>query len=473
MIGRINEIRILENAYHSDESEFVAVYGRRRIGKTYLINETLGSRMAFRYTGALNCSTKTQLSYFHDALLDFGLGKFAIPQTWPEAFRLLKQLIEKQNTKKKIIFLDELPWMDAPRSGFISAFEHFWNGWGALRKDLLLIICGSSTSWIINKILKNRGGLHNRVTKTIHLSPFTLQECEDYAHSLGLELSRNNIIEGYMVMGGVPLYWSKLNKGKSLAQNINDIFLSDTGELRYEFNDLYSSIFTHPDKYIKIIETLATKKSGMTRSEIIKYSGIDANGKLSAMLEELIQCGFIRKYCHTSKKTRDALYQLVDCYTLFYYRFVKNAHGIDEDYWLKIQGTPVYNTWCGLAFERVCMLHTRQIKSALGISGIIANIFSWHVAKTDEHPGVQIDLLFDRADNVVSIFEMKYAPNGYVMTSAEADKINTRVRVYSLYKSPKKGIQTVLITSNGMTNKGKGSSIHRELTADCLFQNIT
>ncbi len=470
MIGRTKEIRVLEEAFDSGRPEFVAVYGRRRVGKTYLIKETFGDRLTFSYTGAFHCSTKTQLSYFHEALQDQGLEKVAVPQTWAEAFRLLKQLIIESASKRKVVFLDELPWMDAPRSGFVSAFEHFWNGWGASRKDLLLIICGSSTSWIINKVFRNKGGLHNRVTRNIPLSPFSVRECEEYAESLGLGFSRNEILEGYMVMGGIPLYWSKLDKGKSLAQNVNDIFLAENGELRYEFNDLYSSIFTHPEKYIKIIECLSTKKTGMTRADIIRNTGIESNGKFSEMLEDLIQCGFVRKYCHTSKKVRDALYQLVDCYTLFYYQFVRNAYGTDENYWLKILPTPAYHTWCGLAFERVCLLHTRQIKSALGISGILANIFSWHIAKTEEHPGVQIDLLIDRADNVVSLCEMKYAPNGYVMTAAEADKINTRMRVYSMYKPSKKGLQLVLITSNGTSNKGKKVNIHRELTADCLFE---
>lgn len=471
MIGRKDEIRTLESAYDSGCPEFVAVYGRRRVGKTYLIKEFFENRFTFWYTGALKCSTKTQLSYFRDALEEYGGGKVPVLRTWPDAFRQLRQLIEKSDDERKVVFLDELPWMDAPRSGFLSAFEHFWNGWGASRKDLLLIICGSSTSWIINKVVKNKGGLHNRLTKSMPISQFSLSECEEYARERGLGLSRNNILEGYMVMGGVPLYWSKLDKGKSLAQNINDIFLSENGELRYEFNDLYSSIFSQPENYIKIIECLSAKKSGMTRGQIITNAGMESNGKFSRMLEDLIRCGFIRKYCHTNKDKRDALYQLVDCYTLFYYKFVRSAHGVDEDYWLKILSTPVYNTWCGIAFERVCLLHTKQIKKALGISGILANLFSWHIPKTEDHPGVQIDLLIDRADNVVSLCEMKYAPNGYVMTAAEAEKINTRVRVYSLYKPAKKGVQLVMVTSNGMAKKGSRVDFHRELTADCLFSS--
>jgi hypothetical protein len=469
MIGRSNEIRILKNAVESQQPEFIAVFGRRRVGKTYLVREFFDNKFTFSYTGALNCSTKTQLSYFHDSLTEQGLADCPAPKTWPEAFKLLKQIITQSTEKRKVVFLDELPWMDAPRSGFMSAFEHFWNSWGSAQKDLMLIICGSSTSWITNKVLRNRGGLHNRVTKQIHLYPFTLLECEEYSKALDLGLNRNQIIEGYMVMGGVPLYWSKLDKSKSLAQNINDIFIAEGGELRYEFSDLYASVFNRPEKYFKIIECLSIKKAGMTRAEIISAAKIDSNGKLSEMLEDLIQCGFIRKYCHTNKQSRDALYQLVDFYTLFYYSFVKDAHGTDENYWLKLLSTPTYHTWCGLAFERVCLMHTKQIKQALGISGIMANVFSWQVKKTDEHPGVQIDLLIDRADDVVSICEMKYAPNGYTMTAAEAEKIRTRLSVYSLYLPVKKGMQLVMITSNGIKNKGHLLNINKELTANDLF----
>jgi AAA+ ATPase superfamily predicted ATPase len=469
MIGRTKEIQILKNAVDSQQPEFIAVFGRRRVGKTYLVKEFFNNKFTFSYTGALNCSTKTQLSYFYDSLIEYGLEKCPAPRTWPEALKLLKQVITQSDENRKVVFLDELPWMDAPRSGFISAFEHFWNSWGSAQKDLLLIICGSSTSWITNKVIRNRGGLHNRVTKQIHLEPFSLLECEQYSKSLGLNLNRNKIIEGYMVMGGVPLYWSKLDKAKSLAQNINDIFVAENGELRYEFSDLYASIFNRPEKYFKIIESLSSKKSGMTRAEIISAAKMDSSGKLSEILEDLIQCGFIRKYNHTSRRSKDALYQLVDFYTLFYYNFVKDAHGTDENYWLKLLSTPTYHTWCGLAFERVCLMHTKQIKQALGISGIMANVYSWQVKKTDEHPGVQIDLLIDRADNVVSICEMKYAPNGYTMTTAEAEKINTRLRVFYLYLPTKKGLQFVLITSNGIKNNSQLINIDKELTADNLF----
>jgi hypothetical protein len=469
IIGRKEELERLNRAYNSDQAEFVAVYGRRRIGKTFLIREAFNNNFFFTYTGAHNVSTREQLTGFHSALVRQSGKSWECPASWRQAFDVLMDYIESSDEKRKIIFLDELPWMDGPRSSFVSALENFWNGRASARKDVMLIVCGSASSWIIQKIFRNKGGLHNRVTCRIHLHHFTLHEVEEFAEYHKLGYSRAQILEGYMVMGGVPFYWTKLLPSKSMAQNINDLFINADGEMRYEFKELYSSIFNNPDRYIAVIEALSTKKKGLTREEIIKSSKIENNGHLSRILDDLIECGFIRKYCHTDKKLKDALYQLVDCYTLFYYQFVKGAHGTDEDYWLKLQNTPTYNTWCGLAFERVCLLHTRQIKFAMGISGIIANIYSWHVAKNDEHPGVQIDLLIDRADNVISLCEMKYAPNGYVMTKAEADKIRTRVRVFSQFMSSRKSLQLVLVASNGMVNNKNAVDFQRILTADDLF----
>ncbi len=468
LIGRKEEVSRLNSAYESDESEFVAVYGRRRIGKTYLVRETFKS-FTFTYTGILNLSAKEQLKEFHKSMLLQGGAEAPVPESWFDAFHQLEDLIVKSKDRRKVIFIDELPWMDSHRSKFVSAFEHFWNGWASARKDILLIVCGSASSWIIDKIFKNRGGLHNRVTCKIHLKPFSLAECEEYMASRAMNLTRNELLEGYMVMGGIPFYWSKLSRGKSIAQNVNDLFLSPYGEFRYEFNELYNSLFNRPEKYIKVIEALSTKKKGLTREEIVKTARLENNGNLTQIIENLIECGFIRKYCHTSKTIRDAIYQLVDCYTLFYYQFVKGAHGVDEEYWTKLQATPKYHIWCGLAFERVCLLHTRQIKAALGISGIMANIHTWHVKQTDDHPGVQIDLLIDRADNVVSIIEMKYAMGGYTLTAQEADKINTRARVFAMYMPKKKGVQQVLITSNGLVGGRQHLTFHKELTSDCLF----
>lgn len=470
IVGRKEEIAELKRAYDSEYSEFMAVYGRRRVGKTFLIRETFGYEFTFQHTGVFNVSTQEQIEQFYRSMLSQGLPKQDVPpKNWFDAFYLLEEMISKSEKRRKVIFLDELPWMDAPNSRFLPAFEHFWNGWASARKDILLIICGSATSWIIDKIFRNKGGLYNRVTYKIWLQQFSLFECEELVKSLKLPLNRNMIIEGYMALGGIPYYWTKLKPTKSIGQNINDLLLKPGGELYNEFTYIYSSMFKSPEKYIKVVEALSGKKSGLTRDEIIKKGKLDSSGQLSNILEDLIECGFVRKYCHLDKKLKDAIYQLVDCYTLFYYQFVKNAHGVDEDYWVKLIQTPTYNTWCGLAFERVCLLHTRQIKVALGISGIMANLFSWHVKKTDEHPGVQIDLLISRADNIVNVCEMKYAPGGYRLTTEELKKIHNRVGVLRMYLPQSKFAQPVLITSNGVIRNSNSDEIHLKVSGDQLF----
>lgn len=470
IIGRAEEIRQLQRAYVSEYSEFVAVYGRRRIGKTFLIRESFKDSFTFQYTGVWGISNKEQLGEFYQCLIRQGLSTGAkLPKSWFEAFHLLEDLIISSRQERKIIFLDELPWMDAPNSKFIPAFEHFWNGWASARKDILLIICGSATSWIINKIFRNKGGLYNRVTYRIRLNQFSLAECEEFVKFYRMPFNRNMILEGYMVMGGIPYYWSKLDASKSMGYNINNLFLKENGMLRDEFSFIYASIFNRPEKYLKVVEALAGKKSGLTRDEIIMKSKLESNGQLSGILEDLIECGFVRKYCHTDKRLRDAIYQLVDCYTLFYYQFVKVSQGVDEECWVRLMRTPTYNTWCGLSFERVCLLHTRQIKIALGISGIMANIFSWHIKGNDYNPGVQIDLLIDRADNVVNVCEMKYAPEGYVMTAGDLKKLKIKLSVLRQHIPARKYIGAVMVTSNGVIRNQHSSEVMEFVSADQLF----
>ena len=470
LIGREKEITRLQKAYESKESEFVAVYGRRRIGKTYLIRETFDNKFTFQYTGIHDVTNREQLTEFHSVLIEQGLDKSEPkPKTWFDAFRCLRHLIEKSKKKRKVIFLDELPWMDTTNSRFIPAFEHFWNGWASARKDILLIICGSATSWILNKIFRSKGGLYNRVTYKILLKQFSLNECEQLVRARRLPMNRNMIMEGYMAIGGVPFYWTKLEEGKSLAQNINNLFLADGAELRNEFSYIYSSMFKKPEKYIRVIEALSGKKSGLTRDEIITKGRLESNGQLSRILDELEECGFIRKYCHTGKKIKDALYQLVDCYSLFYYQIAKSARNVDEEYWPRLMKTPAYHTWCGLSFERVCLLHTRQLKVALGISGIMTDIFSWHIKTNDYHPGVQIDLLLDRADEVVDICEMKYAPGGFKVTQAFINGLKTKIGVIRQYLPEKKYIEPVLITSNGVLKSRHSLEIPMQISADSLF----
>lgn len=325
--------------------------------------------------------------------------------------------MKNSTDEKKIVFLDELPWMDTPRSNFISAFEHFWNGWASARKDIVLIICGSATSWIINKVINDHGGLHNRVTQRIALQPFTLKECEMFAESKGLEMSRYQIAECYMVFGGIPFYWNLLEKGLSLAQNIDKIFFARNGKLTNEFNLLYAALFKSPEQYIDVVTALGRKKAGMTREEIITATGKPSNGALSKVLDELEYCGFIRKYCGYGKKTKEAIYQLIDNYTLFYFKFIQQNKNNDEQFWSASIDSAMHRAWSGLAFERLCMAHTQQIKAALGISGVLSNIYSWRKEADENGKGAQIDLLIDRNDQVVNICEMKYSLSEFNVSS--------------------------------------------------------
>lgn len=470
LIGRKEEIAKLKRAYESGSSEFVAIYGRRRIGKTYLVRETFHDKFTFQYTGIYGITNREQLTEFHNALKSqSGDQSLPIPKTWFDAFHQLESLIIKSRSRKKVIFIDELPWMDSPNSKFIQALEHFWNGWASARKDVLLIICGSATSWIINKIFRNKGGLYNRVTYKIQLKQFSLHECEELSKHLNLPANKNIIMETYMVIGGVPYYWTKLDAKKSLPRNINDLFFQSGGELHNEFKYIYSSMFRSPEKYLKVVEALSGKKSGLTRDEIIKRGKLESNGQLSRILEDLMECGFVRKYCHTDRKLRDAIYQLVDCFSLFYYQFIRNSGNVDEEYWQKLMKTPTYTTWCGLSFEKVCLLHTRQIKQALGISGIMANIFSWNIKKTETHPGVQIDLLIDRSDNVINVCEMKYAPGGFVITSKMMENLNTKIATLRMYTPEKKYIEPVIVTSNGVVKNKYSMEIPNILTQNQLF----
>lgn len=318
--------------------------------------------------------------------------------------------------EKKVIFIDEIPWLDTPRSGFLSALEYFWNSFASARKDVLLIICGSATSWIINKVLKNHGGLHNRVTYRIHLQPFTLYECKQYAKYLGMRASHYDLIEYYMILGGVAFYWSRLDKGLSVAQNIDNMIFSETGFLHNEFNELYDSLFNEPESYLKIIHALGTIRIGMTRDELVKEGGISSNGKLTRMLEDLTECGFIKRIPSFGGKAKDDLIQLVDNFTIFYYKYMKENLNNDEHFWSNSYNSPIRAAWTGLAFERVCFQHIPQIKQAMGIAGVATQCYSWKAKGDALSFGTQIDMVLDRRDNIINICEIKFSKGEYTIT---------------------------------------------------------
>lgn len=464
IIGRKEEIGVLNEAYKSEYSEFVAVTGRRRVGKTFLIRETFNYEFAFQHSGIANENTRVQLREFRQSLLNAGMSKCRIPSDWFDAFHLLSQFLKGLPQGKKVVFIDELPWMDAPKSHFVSALESFWNGFASARKDILLIVCGSATSWIINKIFRNHGGLYNRVTKRINLKPFSLEECMKFSKYKGVAFSRRQIVEGYMIMGGIPFYWDQLERNKSLDQNIDTLFFSENGKLRHEYDELYKSLFKYPEKYMVIVETLATKKIGMTREELMKATDISDNGRFKTYIDDLEACGFIRRYSTFGYKKNHQLFQLIDQYTLFYYKFIANSTFDDEHFWTNSIDTPVRNTWEGLAFEQVCFAHVNQIKAALGISGIYSNVCTWQIKADPVYgSGAQIDMLISRSDDVINICEMKFSREKFIITKNVADSLHHKVGRFRQSTKTDKAIHITMITTKGIEHNEYWGDIQSEV----------
>lgn len=471
LIGREKETLILKKAMEDDSSHFIAIYGRRRIGKTFLIRETFGYRFTFGHAGLSEGGLKEQLFAFDASLKDAGYKVNKKSKSWAEAFENLKDLIRNSTEKKKIIFIDELSWMDTPKSELIVSLENFWNGWASGRKDVVLIICTSATSWMLSKIIHNKGGLYNRLTEQIHLQNFTLYECEEFVKTKGLALNRNQILQFYMIFGGVPYYWNFLEKGLSLSQNVDKILFAKDAPLRDEFKYLYASIFKNPSVYIEIIKALAQKKIGMTREEIIENTGIINSGDLTNKLEELESCGFIRKYNAYGMKSKNAVYQLIDCFTLFYYKFM-NLNTKDEHYWTNQLNMPAMNNWMGLAFERVCLEHVEQIKKKLGIEGVMTEANSWYCKPNLEVgiTGAQIDLLIVRKDQVINLCEMKYCGSEFAVTKEVDRNVRNKINDLVITTKTKYAIFPTLVTSYGLVENTYSDIFQSAITMDALFE---
>ena len=468
MIGRKEEVRLLKDIAAMDRSQFVVVYGRRRVGKTYLVRETFDYQFTFTHTGVEKGTLAEQLDAFYESLVSQGLPECDKPENWMEAFRLLKRLLLSSADKRKIVFIDELPWMDVPKSRFVTALEHFWNGWCAARKDIVLIVCGSATSWMIRKVLRNKGGLFNRANRVICLKPFTLGQCEEYMRERGVSMGRRELAEGYMIFGGSPYYWSLLDAGLSLAQNVDRFCFTASGELVSEYRRLYASVFRRPESYMKIVTALFDKASGLTRDELTLAIKLPNNGRLTTLLEELEESGFVRQYVPIGRKKRGAVYQLMDSFTIFHLTFMQGRSSSRRGFWLNSVGTPARMAWEGLAFERVCMWHQDEIKAALGIAGVSSEIASWR-SEQREH-GAQIDLLIDRRDGVVNLCEIKFSMGQFEIKDSYEKTLRHKLGLFMDEAGARKSVHLTLITTCGVKRNKHSGIVQSEVTLNDLFR---
>lgn len=472
LIGRVKEAAMLKSLLNRQEPEFVAVYGRRRIGKTYLVRQVYAEHIVFECSGLNQKNMGQQLENFWLSLAEYNKTEIQglLPKTWLQAFTLLKNyLIKLPLGEKKVVFLDEISWFDTPRAGFLAALDNFWNQFCTKRNDIILVICGSAASWIIQKVINDRGGLHNRITQRVQLMPFCLGEMKTFLEAQNVQLSLKDIAQLYMCVGGVPFYLKDVQPGKSVAQILDNLLLGSVAKLQGEFPNLYAALFKHNQGHETVVQALAQKNKGLTRNEIIVATGMSSGGGLTLVLEELLQCGFIDRIYPFSKKSEDCIYRLQDEFTLFYFRFMHNKKGTNS--WQQIAATPAFKNWSGYAFENLSFKHVFQIKKALGIQGIVSNEYSWTKKGSAKAPGAQIDFIIDRSDNCINLLELKFHNTEFEVTKEYARHLREKVEVFKQYTNSRKNIFLTLLTVFGAKrNEHFLETVSQDLTFDVLFE---
>lgn len=465
IIGRVNEREEIDRLVNSDKSEFMLVYGRRRVGKTFLIRQHFNNQFTFYSTGLASENLKIQLSNFNAILRQSPFyNEQKDCENWMQAFNQLIIILEADTRKTKVIFIDELPWMDTKNSDLITAIEYFWNSWASARSDIKFIVCGSSASWMINNLLKNTKGLYNRVTNRLKLKPFSLNETKEFLIACGAKYDDYQIVELYMAMGGIPFYLNFIKPNESASQNINRLFFSEQAKFQDEFQLLFASLFRRYEKHVAVIKALSMKKKGLLKSDIVKVSKIKDGGFLTNILNELEASDFIRKYNMPGQKVRNIIYQITDNFTLFHYNFIENRDKTDTNYWINRINTAEYYSWAGKAFEVVCLQHKNEIKKALGISGIQTNIYAWANEKA------QIDLIIDRKDNVINLVEIKFSKTAFTITSDYEKKLQNKLNEFQkAIKTNKKAIWLVMLTTFGLASVKNAGVVHTNLSLGALF----
>lgn len=484
IIGRQAEKVTLQRIFDSNDPEFLAVYGRRRVGKTYLITEFFEERgLLLEITGSPDASIELQLSRFSVELSQaFSLKNESCDfPDWNQAFLSLTEELDsfhaKYPDKKIILFFDEIPWLDRNKSGFLSALDYYWNKYLSKKKNnyILTVICGSAASWMIKRVVNNKGGLHNRLTETISLAPFSLSETKEYLESRNVILENRQIVELYMAFGGIPTYLSHGRPGLSSSQIINEVCFTKGRFLNEEFNRLYSSLFKNYHNHVKIIRSLAGSPKGLTRGELLNKAGLSTGGEGSVFLQELKESGFISLYSTYNKISRGSFYRLTDEYSLFYLKWIEPASHtgpIDVNYWLKMSQLQSWQSWAGYAFENVCLKHVRKIKSALGISGILTNESQWEYKpqqETDEK-GAQIDLIIARADKTINLCEIKFCKDEFSITPEYKKKLEYKKHIFQKETKCRDLLLTTMITTYGVKeNLNYLGTVDSQQNMDVLF----
>lgn len=485
IIGRTREQKLLKELVESNKSEFIAIYGRRRVGKTYLIKNFIESSpcMFFHVTGLQKGSSKDQLREFaRQTGKTFYQSPSIIPQTqWVDAFEDLTEAINKvPKDKTVVLFFDEFPWMATPRSKLLTALELYWNRYWVFEKRIKLIICGSATSWIIDNIINNKGGLHNRVTRTIHLKPFSLYETESFLKERQIRLNRKQILDLYTVLGGVPLYWSFVRKGQSAHQCIDELCFQNNGPLVKEFERLFESLFENPHPFKDLMRIIAKHRYGVGQAELIRLSKLPDGGGTIHRLHQLEEAGFITSLIPYGHKDRGVYYVIDDEYSLFYLYWIEPKlkiiakKAINEGFWVSQSNHLAWKIWSGLSFESTCYKHIDQIRKALKIDPG-ATIGTWRFAPKvkENQEGAQIDLLFDRLDGVISLCEIKCSENKFAIDKACAQELLQKMEIFRKQTRTKKQLFFCMITTMGLKQTIYSEEIiASEATLEDLFKEI-
>lgn len=468
IIGRNREVELLKKASQSPGAELIAVYGRRRIGKTFLVKEFFQNKFDFYATGVYEGGQKEELKAFCDPLVSAGVSCDKV-KDWMDAFRILRDFLKKSKKKRLVIFLDELPWFDVPPGHFLKAFEWFWNSWASTRPGLKMIVCGSATTWMVDKFIHNKGGLYNRTSLRLHLAPFDLHDSAALLRFNGLDWDASTILDAYMVMGGVPYYLNMLERDQSLDANIDRLFFSKNAPLAYEYEFLMRSLFRNAEYYMAIIDAVASKNSGITREEIVSLTGISNGGGLTKALKNLVRCDFLNIYDPFGKKTKGSIYQLTDVFVLFFKRFVEKYNGKDEHHWTNLLDSPDRRVWSGIAFEQVCLLHIPQIKEALGINGVLSNVSGWSYHGDEYTKGTQVDLVISRRDKVINLCEMKYSSDPYTVTKKYEAELKERREIFREATNTRSALHLTLVTPIGLKMNSHSQVFNQVITLQSLI----